>query len=595
LQTENAKRKCSLVYLILKIPVHSINSRKNSKAPMLSKANLIKLFSAVFLFFCFFSCKNNHGVKEKEIVKAPEKMDDQIADNIKAVLLFAKYSNGIINDSIKLSELNLLNSFYEKNNYQGIWSKTEMWNPVADSMFEFIKNSKYYGLYPEDYHYRELDTLRSQIANDSLVRMDAIAWTKADLMLSDAFMKTLKDLKEGRLLPDSVSIVSKNNYADSFFIPNLNKIIESNSVSQTFQNVEPADSGYISLKGLLVNFVDSMNPKKYLYLDYPYKDTLLFYKNLYKRLLQSGFGNKEIATPDSVLLSNEVKKYQAKHKLTADGKAGEGTIRSLNFNDNEKFRRIAVTLDRYKSLPELPESYIWVNLPGFYLKVYDHDTVVLESKVIIGKPSTPTPLLTSKITNMVTYPNWTIPESIIKKDILPALKINPGYLASKGFSLVDSHGETVNPYTVKWTKYTKGIPWKIVQGSGDDNALGIFKFNFNNPYSVYLHDTNQRYLFQNSQRALSHGCVRVQKWEALAFYIAQNDSLASKEGEQLSYNTDSIKTWIANKARKTIMVKKRLPLFIEYFTCEAKNNKIVFYNDIYNDDKDLEEKYFANK
>jgi len=175
------------------------------------------------------------------------------------------------------------------------------------------------------------------------------------------------------------------------------------------------------------------------------------------------------------------------------------------------------------------------------------------------------------------------------------LKNNPGYLASKGFSLVDSHGETVNPYTVNWSKYTKAIPWKIVQGSGDDNALGIFKFNFNNPYSVYLHDTNQRYLFQNSQRALSHGCVRVQKWEALAFYIAQNDSLATKEGEQLSYNTDSIKTWIANKARKTIMVKKRLPLFIEYFTCEAKNNKIVFYNDIYNEDKALEQKYFANR
>jgi L,D-transpeptidase YcbB len=562
---------------------------------MLCKANFIKIFSTGLLFFCFFSCKNNHSVKEKEIVKAPEKMDDQIADNIKAVLLFAQNSNGVIYDSIRLAELNLLNSFYEKNNYQGIWSKKEMWNPVADSMFEFIKNSKYYGLYPADYHYRELDTLRSQIANDSLVRMDAIAWTKADLMLSDAFMKTLKDLKEGRLLPDSVSIVSKNNYADSFFIPKLNKMIESNSVSQTFQNVEPADSGYILLKELLVNFVDSMNPKKFLYLDYPYKDTLAFYKNLYKRLLQSGFGNKEIKTPDSALLSNEVKKYQAKHKLTVDGKAGEGTIQSLNFTDNEKFRRIAVTLDRYKSLPELPESYIWVNIPGFYLKVYDHDTVVLESKVIVGKPSTPTPLLTSKITNMVTYPNWTIPESIIKKDILPALKINPGYLASKGFSLVDSHGETVNPYTVNWSKYTKAIPWKIVQGSGDDNALGIFKFNFNNPYSVYLHDTNQRYLFQNSQRALSHGCVRVQKWEALAFYIAHNDSLATKAGEQLSYNTDSIKAWITNKARKTIMVKKRLPLFIEYFTCEVKNNKIIFYHDVYNDDKALEEKYFASK
>ena len=83
---------------------------------------------------------------------------------------------------------------------------------------------------------------------------------------------------------------------------------------------------------------------------------------------------------------------------------------------------------------------------------------------------------------MVTYPQWTIPESIIKKDILPALKKEPRYLASKGFSLGRFQRKQVDPYTIKWSKYTKGIPWKIVQGSGDENALGIFKFNFNNPY-----------------------------------------------------------------------------------------------------------------
>ena len=135
----------------------------------------------------------------------------------------------------------------------------------------------------------------------------------------------------------------------------------------------------------------------------------------------------------------------------------------------------------------------------------------------------------------------------------------------------------------------------MVQGSGDDNALGIFKFNFNNPYSVYLHDTNQRYLFQNSNRALSHGCVRVQKWEALAYFIARSDSAAMEEGKTISYNADSIQSWIANKSRKRIMVKNRLPLYIEYFTCDTKNGKIVFYNDIYNEDRDLSRKYFAGK
>jgi murein L,D-transpeptidase YcbB/YkuD len=425
--------------------------------------------------------------------------------------------------------------------------------------------------------------------------MDAVAWTKADLMLSDAFMKTLKDLKEGRIVPDSSSIVTKQKLIDSFFIRNQDKAIASNNISEMFRGVEPDNNNYLALRDALKSFVDSMDTRKFLYISYPYRDTIKFYKDLHKRLLQSGFGSSEVETPDSATLSEIVKKYQAKHKLTVDGKPGQGTVRSLNSNDNEKFRRIAITLDRYKQLPELPESYIWVNLPGFYLKLWDHDTVVVQSKVIIGKSSTRTPVLTSAISNMVIYPNWTIPESIIKKEILPALKTDPGYLYRKGFSLVDRKGETVDPFTVDWSKYKKGIPWKIVQGSGDDNALGIFKFNFSNPYSVYLHDTNQRYLFRNTDRALSHGCVRVQNWEALAFYIARNDSLATKEGHTPAYNTDSLKTWIANKDRKTVIVRKRLPLYIEYFTCEEKNNKIIMYNDIYNEDEELALKYFANK
>jgi murein L,D-transpeptidase YcbB/YkuD len=546
------------------------------------------------LLISFSACNNRKTIKKKEIVKTPEKMDDQVTDNIKAVLDYAVTSNGKINDSVQLAQFKLVNNFYIKNNYAGVWSKTENWNPVADSMFEFIKHSMYYGLYPEDYHFKELNDIRTRIQNDSLARMDAVVWTKADLMLTDAFMQTLKDLKEGRMVEDSESIVSSANAADSFFIPKFRKALSSDSVTKIFEHAEPENIYYDALKKALPDFVNNMDTQKYTYISYPYIDTLEFYKQLHARLLQSGIAPDSTGSPDSVAISREVKKFQAKHKLTVDGKPGEQTIHTLNFYDYEKFRRIALTLDRYKKLPEFPDNFLLVNIPAFSLKVWDNDSVILTSKVIVGKPTTPTPILSSAISNMVTYPNWTIPQSIIKKDILPALKVNPGYLASKGFSLVDYHGETVDPYSVKWSKYKNGIPWKIVQGSGDDNALGIFKFNFSNPYAVYLHDTNQRYLFANSNRALSHGCVRVQNWEALAFYIAKRDSIAAKE-KRISYNQDSIKTWIANKDRKSIMVKKKLPLFIEYFTCEASGDKIVFYRDIYNKDQELEQKYFADK
>jgi murein L,D-transpeptidase YcbB/YkuD len=563
---------------------------------MLFKANLIGVLLILGVSCCWVSCKTKHAAKEKEIVKVPEEMDDQISDNIKAVLQFAGDNNGKINDSIKLSLYHIVNSFYDQNEYHNIWSHKEKWMPLADSMYSFIETSKYYGLYPEDYHLKDLKILRRKLIDDSLAKTDAIIWTKGDLMLSDAFMKIAKDIKEGRLLPDSVSIISKQKYIDSFFVKNLAQINKGNSVADLFNSIEPEKDGYDSLRNLLKNFVDSMDNTEYVYIDYPQKDSLNLIEHLQKRLAQAGVADSGTLLPDSLLLSHEIKKYQSSRKINKDGKVTPKLIKVLNNTDVEKFKRIAITLDRYKLLPaKLPEKYIWVNLPGYYLKLWDNDTLVLESKVIVGKPLTRTPVLSSSITDMVTYPQWTIPESIIKKDILPALKTNPGYLEKKGFNLVDSKGEVVDPYTVNWAKYKNGIPWKVMQGSGDDNALGIFKFNFSNPYSVYLHDTNERWLFKNSMRALSHGCVRVQNWEALAFYIARNDSLNKTKNNELSYTVDSIKTWLVNKDRKRIIVKNRLPLYIEYFTCEVKNNRLIFYDDIYNDDNMLADKYFENK
>ena len=190
---------------------------------MLQRANVVYVFFALIIMGVWLAVKAKHApVKKKEIVKNPEEMDDQITDNIKTGLQYAKDNNGKINDSIKLYLPGVLTSFYDKNDYHNIWSRKEKWMPLADSMFAFIQNSKYYGLYPDDYHFKELTALRKKLVDDTLAKTDAIIWTKADLMLSDAFMKTAKDIKEGRLVPDSVSITKKQNYVDSFFIKNLN-------------------------------------------------------------------------------------------------------------------------------------------------------------------------------------------------------------------------------------------------------------------------------------------------------------------------------------------------------------------------------------
>jgi len=554
------------------------------------------------LILCLFiiACNNADSVKDKQIVADPEKMDKTTSVNIKEAIEAAIKNNGKIDDTIRLNLTAAVNSFYSDREFQPIWSSKEAWEPLTDTLFEFINHAELSGLFPKDYHFKNLNALKNKLDTDSLKRMDAVLWTKADLMFTDAFMHIIKDLKHGRLQPDSITI-NKDSVPNDFVTKSLSSLLDKKQFTSLLNSVQPANKNYWALKNGIKSFLDSMDRRTYTYVTYPYKkgdakDSVFFIKMLQKRLNESGaisFTNK---LPDTTELKTAILKYQKQKGIKADGKVSSAMIKLMNTSDAERFKRIAITLDRYKQLPaKMPEKYIWVNLPAYYLWVVDHDTIALESKVICGKPDTRTPLLNSEITDMVTYPTWTVPTSIIAKQYLPKLKSNSNYLSRLGLKLVNGKGETVDGGSVNWSKYNKGIPFKVMQNSGDNNALGIFKFNFNNPYAVYLHDTNQRYLFNNSVRDLSHGCVRVKEWDKLAYYIARNDSMNIKPTETIKYTADSIKNWIAQKSHRSIIVKNRVPIFIRYFSCEGKDGKIKFYDDMYGEDKAMREKYFADK
>jgi len=556
--------------------------------------------TVLILLLFIISCNNADVKKDKQIVSSPEQMDSRAADNIKAAVETAEKNNGKLDDSTRLDMPALVKGFYTDNEFSPIWSSKEKWQPLADTLYNYIVNAEQEGLFPAAYHLKNLQALKSVLDKDSLKRMDAVLWARADVMFTDGFMHIIRDLKQGRLQPDSLSLNKDTALANTFFVATLKELVDKKQFTPLITALQPKNKGYWALKKGIRSFLDSMDRKTYTYVTYPYKkgdskDSVFFVKTLQKRLNESNCIEAG-KLPDSLQLATALKKYQKQKGLTADGKVSTSLIRTLNTSDAERFKRIAITLDRYKQLPgTMPDKYIWVNLPGYYLQVWDHDTLALESKVICGKPDTRTPLLQSAITDMITYPTWTVPSSIIAKQYLPKLKNNPNYLSRLGLKLMNAKGEVVSGGDVNWSKYTKGIPFKVMQNSGDNNALGIFKFNFDNPYAVYLHDTNQRYLFKNSFRALSHGCVRVQEWDKLAYYIANNDSVNSKPGEVLKYTSDSIKSWIANKERHRMDVKNKIPLFIRYFSCEGKDGKIRFYDDIYGEDKAMREKYFAGR
>jgi L,D-transpeptidase YcbB len=555
--------------------------------------------SLICLSLCFFLVFSCTSKKEKgdHIAKTPEELQQKATDIIGQLTERSVSDNGKLDDTmIVLSQARIVKLMYEKKSFGPLWFLKEGWLSAGDSLYDFIKSSQLFGLFPEDYHFDEIKGIRQQFAEDSLskgVRKDAALWSRADIMLTDAFLQIVKDIKLGRLPQDSITLRKDSLLSDDFYLQQFDALRQT-SLSSIIKMLEPTHRDYYLLKAGIKKFLDSADYKQFTVVPYPEKNTAKFNTALQKRLFEGGFIAFDSLAADSAQLAEAIKRFQKKKNITIDGKAGEGTLRMLNVNDREKFIRIAISMDKYKMLPEqMPQKYIWVNTAANFLELIDKDEVKLASKIISGKSKTRTPLLTSNITEIITYPQWVPPPSIITKEILPAVKRNPGYLARKGFSLVDSKGNEVDPYAVDWSKYSKSIPYRVVQGSGDANALGIMKFVFSNKYSVYLHDTNQRYLFANSMRSLSHGCVRVQEWEKLAYYIIRNDSLNAGSGGYTKI--DSVKTWLQKKQKKSIAIRNKMPVFIRYITCEGHNGKIEFFDDIYAEDKLLRDKYFTRK
>jgi murein L,D-transpeptidase YcbB/YkuD len=562
----------------------------------MSRKNCSVLLIVVPLLICLsLACKNTRRKPVSDIAAKPEEIDKKVSDIIRSSIEFAIDNNGVIDSSLVLQYTPVIKLIYDRKQYVAAWSEKEQWKPLADSMFYFIENAKLYGLFPEDYHFGALDTIRQKVSNDSIGKRDALQWANADILLTDAFAHIIKDLKFGRLPVDSVTMRQDSVLTDESYFDRLSLAQKRNSLVQVFETLEPEHTAYKELKAGIPAFLATADYREFTPVPSPRQNVPDFKNKLQKRLFESGFITYDSIPADSMTLSEGITAFQRSKGITIDGKAGEETVKAMNISDRDRFIRIAITMDRYKLLPEkMPSRYVWVNLPAYYMQFMENDTLRITSKIICGKPATRTPLLTSAISELVTYPQWTIPTSIIVKEVLPGIKKNSAYLAEKGYSLINSKGDEVNPDSVDWSKYSKGIPYKVVQGSGDANALGILKFNFPNKYAVYLHDTNQRYLFAQTKRSLSHGCVRVQDWEKLAYSIVRYDN-KDRLDKRPSPTEDSLTSWLQRKEKHSIIVRNRLPVYIRYFTCEAKEGRILFYEDIYSEDKEMQQRYFANK
>ncbi|MEO5891293.1 MAG: L,D-transpeptidase family protein [Ferruginibacter sp.] len=243
-------------------------------------------------------------------------------------------------------------------------------------------------------------------------------------------------------------------------------------------------------------------------------------------------------------------------------------------------RQIAINMERLRWINSGENAYVHINIPSFTLKFHQPDTVY-QFKVIVGKPATQTPVLQSNIAYFTTAPDWKVPAKIFAKEILPKAQKDNSYLERNQFAIYNNKGTYIVPAIAALRQIQQNPGgYYIRQSSGCDNSLGLIMFRFQNPYSVYLHDTPEKKLFARDARALSHGCIRVENAGKLADIMLKYDG--SGKSIPIVHNAmNAYKT-------KTFTLKTAVPIKITYLTCEVNEGELITYTDIYKKDQALE-------
>ncbi len=468
----------------------------------------------------------------------------------------------------------------------GIWSRDSVVRAKADTFITLLTDAPYYGLLSKWY---DLDKIKVDLSilEDSAKRLDLSHWALFEIHMTHAFLSICNDVHFGRIKEDSIDQRKLRKINDSMAISLLRRVKSNESLNGILSSLEPRHQGYHLIKEKLLALIPEMGSKRFTFVGFPWKDSMLFYNQLASRLSEDGY-MKKVVDPDSVFLSQVIKKAQQKMGLKIDGKAGTQLTDALNHWDYVDFARMAINMERYRLLPDsMPDQYAFVNIPSFSLRVFHHDTVAVKSKVIVGKVKTQSPVLNSKFANLVLYPQWTVPYSIVFKEIAPKMVKDPTYLKSENMFIVDKRDSIVDASKIKWDKITpENFHYQIRQGEGIDNSLGVLKFNFSNKYAVYLHDTNARFLFSLDKRMLSHGCIRVEKWMDLASYLLEPSASPKPSAE--------LKKMLEEEKKRGIPLKTRIPLYIRYFTWYEIDGALKQFQDGYGIDNELIYSYMHN-
>jgi murein L,D-transpeptidase YcbB/YkuD len=284
-------------------------------------------------------------------------------------------------------------------------------------------------------------------------------------------------------------------------------------------------------------------------------------------------------------LERALRRFQRRHGLKVDGILGRESLSNLNRSMSERIRQIEINLERWRWLPHgLGSRYILVNIADFRLNVIEFGRSILDMRVVVGSDYRKTPVFTETIKYIVINPYWFVPFSIAVKDKLPLIRKDPSYLSKNGYRVFtgwEDDAQEVPPESIDWSRITRSnFRYRLRQDPGPQNALGRIKFMFPNRFSVYLHDTPQKPLFEKTVRTFSSGCIRVENPVELAAYVLQEDP---------HWDRQRIESAISQGKRRTINLKNPIPVHLLYWTAWVEPDGTVhFREDVYERDQSLD-------
>ncbi|PTN07866.1 murein L,D-transpeptidase [Mangrovibacterium marinum] len=481
-----------------------------------------------------------------------------------------------------ISAEEILPEFYRKRAYKPAWSDFSTLLDAAQA----LNHSWEDGLTPTDYHAPTIQAvahdLQGMLGGDYI---DYQAVARFDILVTDAVLLYAYHLLEGKVNPESLD--QKWNYSSRDLeegVPaKLEQAIAAKDVAGSLARLRPRLEIYQAYRELLQHYAKEKDTVAWQtvggtrWLEAGDQDSAVL--QIRKRLQQTGqlSADTQSLFYDDALVADVVR-FQQANGLTPDGVVGPQTREALNQSADFLLGKIRVNMERVRwVVSNLSDCYIVVNIPAFKIYYVDGTKLRYTSRVQVGRPYTRTPVFKSRLEYVEFNPPWIVPRSIIRTSILPELKKDPAYLSKNHFDLLDRAGKKLNPATIDFSQASlASFPYVVRQRPGAWNALGLVKLTFPNKYSVFMHDTPSKKLFGESQRAFSHGCIRIQNPLALAAVLLEGTDYDRARIDTILQSGQTIRAYPA----------KQVDVMVLYWTIGYdETGKLIFYPDIYRRDE----------